>query len=166
MNYTIEPKVNQEEMGCFSNEEVMRYAENYLGTDKIKLRKDVVNRSFCYNYALSDETLEGCDEAFEQLEKYYKRIPISEVKRWDLVSYHSCIREEIDDDGNISQIYTEPYMWNSQHFAKVLKTDGTIEGTMVRSKWGRYGIFDTQIDMVDKIYGETIIFWRWKRRNI
>ena len=162
MNYTIEPKVNQEEMGSFSNEEVVRYALNYLGTDKIVLKKDIVNRSFCYNYALNDETLEGCDEAFEQLEKYYKRIPISEVKRWDLISYHRCIIEDCDDSGNIVTEYKEPYRWNSQHFAKVLKTDGTIKGTMIRSKWGTYGIFDTQVDMIIKEYGETIIFWRRK----
>lgn len=113
----------------------------------------------CFNYALNDNSclLNGCYDAYKELEIGYKQIDIKNAKKGDIVSYH----EVLNLGGSIAKTCAK----NSLHFAIIEKTDGTINGTIIKSKWGYDGIFETTIYDVPNVYGNTIVIWRKEESN-
>ena len=100
----------------------------------------------CFNYAFDTPDFDFCEDAYSYLWKHYKQIKKENIKEKDIIVY-------FDDDNS-----------NAQHFAKVYKTDGTIKNTVIRSKWGRLGIYETTICGIPKIYGGYIKIWRGKNK--
>jgi len=92
-----------------------------------------------------------CAEAYQELERGYKQINIREAKIGDLISYHE-----------LYEYRNKPCSSNALHFAKILKTDGTIKSTIIHSKWGVDGIFESSLEEVPDIYGNAIVIWRKK----
>jgi hypothetical protein len=91
--------------------------------------------------------LNDCLQAYDKLERSYKRIYIAEAKKGDIISYHDSTDEEA-------------WAGNAVHFGIIKKTDGSIKNTIIKSKWGEYGIYETTIYDVLDIYGNTIVVWR------
>ncbi len=110
------------------------------------------NNGYCYNYALKDDMLFDCQDAYDRLDYCYEQIDISGAKKGDILSYH-----EIND---FKSEYENPCSGNVFHFAVIEKTDGTVKGTIIKSKWGEYEVCETTIDNVLDIYGNAIVIWR------
>jgi len=50
------------------------------------------------------------------------------------------------------------------HFGKIIKTDNTIQGTIIRSKWGDCGIFEGSINDLPDFYGNKAKFFRKNKK--
>lgn len=48
------------------------------------------------------------------------------------------------------------------HFAVIEKTKGTLKNTIIKSKWGNDGVFETNLYDVPDSYGNVILIWRKK----
>ena len=114
---------------------------------------------FCFNYALdkiskklNGEFLFGCMNGFDFLKKYFKQIPIEKVMEGDIITYH--------DLNDFKSQYEKPCAENCMHFAVIHSTDGTLENTVVHSKWGRLGVFRGLINDMPDMYGNAILIWR------
>ena len=142
MVYEIELNINSDYVDLDDHQKVGRVYEN---VKLIELPKE--RNNFCFNYALCDDSLNSCIEAYDELRSSYKQIPIVKAKKGDIISYHELINDE-------------PWEGNVLHFAIIKKTDGSIKGTTIKSKWGEYGIYETTICDVLDIYGNTIVIWR------
>ena len=88
----------------------------------------------CFNYALNEYYLGCCNNAYSYIVNNYKKIPILQARKGDIVVY-------FDDYKEIS------------HFAKIEETNGTIKGTTITSKWGKLGIYKTNIYELPTCYG-------------
>lgn len=80
-------------------------------------------------------------DGYEFLQDYYKKIKNGDIKEGDIIIY----LDEAD---------------NKKHFAKVYETNGTIKDTIIRSKWGQLGVYETTIYEIPNIYGCYIEIWR------
>ncbi len=101
----------------------------------------------CFNYALNNPFLYCCERAYEILYDNSKQIKNGDIKENDIIVY-------LDEDEN------------TNHFAKVYETDGTIKNTIIRSKWGQLGIYETTLTGIPEFYGCYIEIWRTKIRFI
>ena len=119
----------------------------------------------CFNYALKRySTYFSCfmfEDAYKYLIKTYTPIELENLEVGDVVTYH-----DYEWDNFVLNCFTEyPTANNVRHYAKVVKTDGTLKGTIIRSKWGNCGIFETDLEGVPIEYGEAIVLWRKKERR-
>ena len=103
----------------------------------------------CYDYALG-KVIGDIDDAFDYLISKYKTIKISEAKTGDIITYHWKTSRNICDKDNVT------------HFAKIESCSGTIKNTIITSKWGRYGVFESSLEDVPTSYGAKIQIWRKK----
>ena len=110
----------------------------------------------CYSFALENinEWINSCRQAFDFLEDQYEQINIKNAKKGDIISYHEII--------DFKNEYGKPCKENSLHFAVIKKTRGTLKSTVIRSKWGGDGVFETSLYDVPDIYGNAIVIWRRK----
>lgn len=160
---TIEPKIECHSLEEFSNGQVMRWVSQFLINPKLECINDTKDfTSFCYHYALEDDTLEGCDEAYEVLDTYYKPIKLKDAREGDVISFHETRWDLLDEDGNNLGTAEYPNMSNAVHFAKMVQTDGTKEGTIIKSKWGGFGVFEGGIEFIPQYYGNSVQVWRKK----
>jgi hypothetical protein len=96
----------------------------------------------CVNYILKSypkKTL-FVEDCFNDIVDNYKIVQISRAKIGDIISFHN-IRNN------------NPSESNCNHFAKIIYTNGTIRGTIIRSKWGKMGIYESRIDDLPRTYG-------------
>lgn len=101
------------------------------------------NDGCCFNYALNNDDLIYCEDAFDIIKGDYNKVNILEAQEGDIVVYfNDCF---------------EP-----KHFAVIQKTDGTIKNTIIRSKWGCFGVYETTIEEVPELYGYYCQIWRKK----
>jgi len=98
----------------------------------------------CFNYALSDFCLRGCEDSYNYIVENYKNIPITKAKKGDIVIYRDSEYEEV------------------LHFAIIEETNGTIKNTIIKSKWGELGIYKTKLEEVLDIYGNYCEIWTKK----
>lgn len=105
----------------------------------------------CPNYALTNDTIYLVQEGYEFLIDYYRAIPITEAKRGDIIVTH-----EVFD--LTETLYGETCL----HFAKIQETDGTIQGTTIRSKWGSLGIYEGRLTNLPVMYGNVLEVWTKK----
>lgn len=99
---------------------------------------------FCYNYALRNSELGGCSRALDYIIENYKTISLSKAREGDIIVFYENQRA------------------SPGHFARIYKTNGTLKGTTVRSKWGRLGIYETDLYHLPNIYGNYIEIWTKK----
>ena len=85
----------------------------------------------CFNYALKDDEgyFRNCEESFEYLEDNYISVDIKDARSGDIISYHEL------DEAN-GRDFTYPNSINTFHFAIIKETKGTLESTIIKSKWG------------------------------
>jgi hypothetical protein len=108
----------------------------------------------CFNYALKNNDLESCEDAFELLKKEYIPILKQEAKIGDVISFHKT------DNFWGERITAE----NSQHFAIIsdikinLRTGKKI--IYIKSKFGADEVFAGAINMLPISYGNRFIIWR------
>jgi len=124
-----------------SNDDDVLY--NYPQLKNI-IRGEDMPYGVCYDEVLGTYN-EGISigEAYGIVINEYWNIPIYRANEGDIILY-SDKEDEI------------------LHFAKIVKTNGTIRGTIIRSKWGGFGIYETSLVSVPNIYGNTITIWRKK----
>ena len=152
--YAIQPIIETEDIQMLTDSEV---ESNFSHHNLIWLDEyDKDEEHYCFNFALNN-TLRNCQEAFEWLEDFYKQIPISQAKKGDIISYHEI--------NNYDSKYEKPCCGNVTHFAKIHKTNGTVKNTIIRSKWGNMGVFETSLEAVPDAYGTAIIIWRKIRKE-
>lgn len=110
----------------------------------------------CFNYVLDDiyGYLNYCEEAYDILQREYEKIDIKNSKKGDIISYH-----EIND---FNSKYEKPCEGNALHFAIIQETKRTLKSTIIRSKWGKDGVFETNLSSIPDIYGNAIVIWRKK----
>ena len=99
---------------------------------------DIDNSKLCYHYAFGNSF--SFDGAIDYLFDRFSHIDIKTAKKGDIITYESY--------GEIT------------HFAVIYKTDNTIKGTIIRSKWGRCGVYESDLSSVPKSYGNKIEIWR------
>ena len=81
------------------------------------------------------------------------------------MAYYACVKIK---KGDIVVFYfplafeSTVTEYNITHLGRVIKTDNTLTGTIIRSKWGSGGIFETNLFTMPKGYGDRICFWRRK----
>ena len=154
--YPINPTIDFQD----KEENVMR---SYKNIKCIKEYKEFPQDHVCYDYALDKfinniekkgyyRRLINCTDGYYILEDYFKKIPIKDAKKGDIITYH-----EIND---YKSEYEKPCAGNCMHFAIISKTDGTLENTIVRSKWGGWGVYKGRINDTLDIYGTAIVIWR------
>ena len=152
MVYEIETKINSDifnELGF--DEEVIRYLNN--ANIKLLNKHDEFNfETVCFNYALVNDWICCCREAYNLLEDEYEQINIRNAKNGDIISYH-----EISDFKNK---YEKPCSENALHFAMIKNTNGTLKSTIIKSKWGIDGVFESNLFDVPDCYGNAIVIWR------
>ncbi len=121
------------------------YIANYPQLENNIIRKGRGwNDSVCFSYALDTLNIYCCEDAYEILINYYYQIKNRDIKEGDIIVYFDWTKE-------------------IEHFAKVYETDGTIKGTIIRSKWGSLGVYETTIFGIPNIYGCHIEIWRDKK---
>ena len=108
--------------------------------------RDYKVEGFCYNYALNNRYMWGSGTAFDYIINNYKTIPIYKAREDDIIIFY--------DNCNG---YGTP-----EHFARIYKTNGTIQGTTIRSKWGALGIYETDLYHLPTEYGGYIEVWTKK----
>ena len=113
----------------------------------------------CFNYALEDKHgfIGSCEEAYTKLKKEYKQINISKAKKGDIISYHEI--------GEESFYGNDVHEYNALHFAIIKKTKGTLNSTIIKSKWGNDGVFETNLYDIPDCYGNAIVIWRKNKNN-
>lgn len=109
-------------------------------------------KGFCYNYALKDYAGGRLfiEDGYYRVVNNYRQIPIEQVRIGDLITTHNIA------DFNLEQ----PIEKNCQHFARIRATDGTLRGTVIRSKWGGWGIYEGSLTNLPTMYGNAVVFWR------
>ena len=149
MPYIINPKIKYEDMKF----DIGDYAAERLYNKKCKTNLKLINdgsitKGNCFNYATKNYYLEFCEDSMEYINLNYKEVDIANIKIGNIIaffnSYSKC--EEI----------------SIQHFGKIIKTDNTLSGTIIRSKWGQSGIFEGNINDLPDIYGDKVKFYRKK----
>jgi hypothetical protein len=146
--YKIKPKLPEDDFRGMTNEGILNLFEN----PNLKLVADINDGNFCYNYALKDNRIEDCETALEFLEDNYISIPLKYAKKGDVVSFHN----------EIIKVRRRNVLININHFGIIYKTDGTIQGTKIKSKWGCTGVFLTDFENLPEFYGKYIKIWRIK----
>ena len=66
------------------------------------------------------------DYALEYINLNYKEVDIANIKIGNIIA----VLNPYSDKSKCSS-------YNIQHFGKIVKTDNTISGTIIRSKWGQ-----------------------------
>lgn len=156
MTYEVSLLIDCERAEKFKNdEEVHALYNNYKGFDftdgiYLKLKKNYKmlskeERGYCYNYALKNKDIQSCEEGLEILRDKYKPIKLENIKQGDIVTFFS------------GKSLTSNNIW---HFGIVEKTDNTLKRTIILSKWGLNGIFETNLRSLPEFYGNKICFWR------
>ena len=153
MVYEVELTINDLDINSVRNGEFSKIQK--VNNDRCGW-KDV-----CCHYALNKISLKrcgfsvfDCKDSFWFLQDYFNNILISEAKKGDIITYH-----EINDFKNQ---YEKPCAENCMHFAIIEKTNGTLENTTIKSKWGEYEVFETSINDVPDMYGNAILIWKIK----
>ena len=82
-------------------------------------------------------------------------IKLSQARKGDIITYHNT-------NYNNSKFPTLCKGFNCVHFAVIEKVGKTVKNTIIRSKWGELGIYETKINDVPSEYGNRIIIWRKK----
>ncbi len=120
--------------------------------DLYKIKYIHQGKGRCYNYALKDYAGNRVfiEDGYYRVENKYRQIPIEQVQVGDLISTHDIADLNLD----------MPVEHNCQHFARIRETDGTIQGTIIRSKWGGTGIYEGKLNNLPTRYGNTVVFWR------
>ena len=113
----------------------------------------------CFNYALNDYGFIGnCKRAYGILKIKYKQINIRQAKKGDIISYH----ERCSNGRRANKISK----YNAVHFAIIKKTKGTLKSTIIKSKWGSDGVFETNLYDIPDSYGNAILIWRKKKATL
>jgi len=143
----IKPKIENKILSNYGYRE--NIIKEYYPQLKLIRSERRVKRGYCFNYALNDysDILSFYETIFEFVKDHYKHINLDSITIGDLVTIH--------DD-------TAPSEYNVQHYAKIIKTDNTLEGTIIRSKWGELGIWQGKLEDIPDIYGDVCLFWRRK----
>jgi hypothetical protein len=143
----IKPKISHELLESFSYRE--KEIKQYYPKLKLIKSEHKVRQGMCFNYALNDYSNKNMfnEDVYYFLQDHYKNTTLKKIRVGDLISIHDDI---------------EPSELNVQHYAKIIKTDNTLKGTIIRSKWGMLGIWQGRIDNIPDIYGDRILFWRKK----
>lgn len=144
--YEIEPYVDN---NCINLKDSKSIENNY-GNIKLYKKGGV---GVCFNYALKNKKIYCCEDGYNELLFYYNQIDLTEAKSGDIISYH-----ELDEENGLE--FTYPNELNVLHFAKIKETNGTLEGTIILSKWGEYDIYKSSIYGVLNFYGNAIVIWR------
>lgn len=148
MEYIIKPRIDNSLLGSLMNQDL----EPYINNGKcIKNSEEFPYYFVCFNFALNNKNILSCEQALTELECNYTQVSIKEAKQDDIISYH-------EDTGMIYR--NQKPMYRVNHFAIITETDGTIEGTIIESKWGSDGVFKSTIDNVPDTYGNIIGIWR------
>ena len=101
---------------------------------------------FCHNYALNIPHKSDFGEAFDYLVEHYKTIPIYKATEGDIIVF-----------------YDNPNGWGTpEHFARIYKTNGILKGTIIRSKWGLLGVYETDLYHLPVEYGGYMEVWTKK----
>ncbi len=153
MVYEIETVIDYTDVeGCTDED-----TEAQINSVNVKLINDRNKYDgVCFNYALNDTKciLKFCQEAYKELEREYEQINIKNARKGDVISYH-----EISD---FKSKYEKPCNGNALHFAIIKETKGTLKSTIIKSKWGIHGVFETSLFDVPDMYGNAIVIWRKK----
>jgi len=170
--YKIKSTLDKRKVDNYSEQALVRFYNTIKHKDTyIKLLKtgQQCNKEYdrfsldtfncCHNYALKIDDIETCEEGLEILVDNYKRISVSQLRRGDIVTFFS---DDYLYKDNKSKDISIDNVW---HFGIIKRTDGTLKGTIITSKWGRYGIFETNLYSLPYFYGSKVCFWR-KRRLI
>lgn len=107
------------------------------------------NESVCFDYAL-DKNFDCIDDAFYELEQEYKRITLSQAKEGDIITYHG------------TKYLNKCNLTNIRHFAIIKRINKRIENIIIKSKWGRWGVYECKVNEVPMAYGENIAIWSKK----
>ena len=78
-------------------------------------------------------------------------LELLQPKKGDIISYHEAY---------LKNKYEKPYKRNITHFAIIKETKGTLESTIIESKWGGDGVFETSLYDVPDCYGNSIVIWK------
>ncbi len=100
----------------------------------------------CYNYALKDNQLSSCSEAYDLVITTYDNVPIKEMKTGDIIVY-------MDTD------------FYATHFAIVDKVGKCFQDTIVISKWGTLRVYKTYLEEIPKEYGKMIEVYRKRKEK-
>jgi len=146
MEYAIEPQIEGFKIQKLDGKEVERISNVKFIEDSDRFPFPYV----CYNFALGDN-ISCCEDGMEKLIYDYKRINIKKSKKGDIISYHDDIECKGKKQIDVHSI---------QHFAIIVKTNGRLKGTIVKSKWGLDGIYEGAVDDIPDYYGEIIAIWR------
>jgi len=148
MTYAVELTIDNEEF------EEKKYRSKISPIKNRRCKWDEV----CYDYALKKlakargEYIWCCENGFNFLDEFFNQINIEDAKAGDIITYH-----EIND---FKSKYEKPCGGNCMHFGIITKTDGTIEGTTIESKWGEEKVYKTKIADVADIYGNAVVIWK------
>jgi len=102
-------------------------------------------KGYCHNYALKDNSI-NIHEAFDYIVMNYKQIPIYKAKKGDIMMFYDNYKGQ----------------GLPKHFATIYKTNNILKGTTIRSKWGRLGIYETDLYHLPEEYGCYMEVWTKK----
>ena len=155
MEYKVKLLLDTDILMDYDDIQIDRDYNSIYADDKIYLRlitEGKKAKGTCVNYATKQYKLEYVEDILPYLHDNYLQIPISELKRGDLAIFYYV-------DKDYGDKLTE---YNIEHLAKVFKTDRTLNGTYIRSKWGENGVFETNLYTLPDVYGNKVSFWRKK----
>ena len=156
MNYTIEPKIKYKDIDVSLNDkEAEIYYNKYFNTKLKLIKSGEVSTGECFNYATNNYDLQVLADCLGYIMKYYNEVNIKDLRAGDIVAIYDSF---VDKAGDIIDKLTEDTI---QHFGKVIRTNNTISGTIIRSKWGSQGIFESDLYSLPD-YGNKAIFYRKK----
>lgn len=153
--YEIQTNIDCSMIGECMNEDMAKA----IKSENVKLinnSKEFGWDEVCFNYALGlDRNFIGsCANAYDILKNEYEQINIGRAKKGDIISYHIRWYTSRRAEKNSRD--------NAVHFAIIKKTKGTLKSTIIKSKWGNDGVFETNLYDVPDSYGNVILIWRKK----
>ena len=143
-NYKVKTLIPELKWHELNDNGIEKYCKNFLNIRNIKnikcIKPSYEEGTVCFNYAFDNEELDDLDIAIDYLVENYYRINLSKLNIGDIITYET--KRDIE------------------HFGTIHKTDNTLKGTIIRSKWGTLGIFETDLYSIPKLYGNIVTFWK------
>lgn len=135
----FELKNNHINIGGYHSDREIIFNYGYV----LKNRGKSSLRYCCFNYALNDRQIDFLDDAVDILyEEYIEINRLKDMQKGDIILFY--------DD------------FEATHLAKIIKTDGTIQGTIVKAKFGTLGIYEHKLKNTPTSYGDKFVVFRKK----
>ena len=150
--YKIKPRIKDID-SSLHEKEVSIFYNKHANTNLKLIKSKHGSKGQCFNYATKNFKLDDCEDCLDYIEMRYTEIDLEVLKIDDIAIFFDRANDSITN---------KPTAHTVQHFGIISYTDNTLNGTKIKSKWGKEGIFEGNLADLPDFYGERVCFYRKK----